>query len=96
MAQAGFGQASLVPHTLFRELNKPPCQFTAAAIAQGNAAAQNEAMFAATIERGQQNMAQLEQAVIKDNTLLPGECMAASCIWRRRPIRAAAQKPIRS
>jgi hypothetical protein len=46
---------------------------TAAAIAQGNAAAQNEAMFAATIERGQQNMAQLEQAVIKDNTLLPGE-----------------------
>jgi hypothetical protein len=46
---------------------------TAAAIAQGNAAAQNEAMFAATLERGQQNMAQLEQAVIKDNTLMPGE-----------------------
>jgi hypothetical protein len=46
---------------------------TAAAIAQNNAAAQNEAMFAATVERGQQNMAQLEQTVIKDNTLLPGE-----------------------
>ncbi|MDB5627284.1 MAG: hypothetical protein JWR73_3086 [Tardiphaga sp.] len=46
---------------------------TAAAIAQGNAAAQNEAMVAATIERGQQNMAQLEQGVIKDNTLMPGE-----------------------
>jgi hypothetical protein len=46
---------------------------TAAAIAQGNAAAQNEAMFAATIENGQRNMAQLEQAVIKDNTLMPGE-----------------------
>jgi hypothetical protein len=46
---------------------------TAAAIAQNNAAVQNEAMFAATVERGQQNMAQLEQAVIKDNTLLPGE-----------------------
>jgi hypothetical protein len=46
---------------------------TAAAIAQGNAAAQNEAMFAATIETGQRNMAQLEQAVIKDNTLMPGE-----------------------
>jgi hypothetical protein len=46
---------------------------TAAVIAQNNAAAQNEAMFAATIERGQQNMAQLEQAVIKDNTLMPGE-----------------------
>jgi hypothetical protein len=42
-------------------------------IAQNNAAAQNEAMFAATVERGQQNMAQLEQAVIKDNTLMPGE-----------------------
>jgi hypothetical protein len=46
---------------------------TAAAIAQDNAAARNDAMFAATVERGQQNMAQLEQAVIKDNTLLPGE-----------------------
>ncbi|MET0971412.1 MAG: hypothetical protein ABWY18_19600, partial [Tardiphaga sp.] len=46
---------------------------TAAAIAQNNAAAQNEAMFAATVERGQQNMAQLERAVIKDNTLMPGE-----------------------
>jgi hypothetical protein len=46
---------------------------TANAIAQNNAAAQNEAMFAATIERGQQNMAQLEQAVIKDNTLMSGE-----------------------
>jgi hypothetical protein len=46
---------------------------TAAAIAQGNAAAQNEAMVAATIETGQRNMATLEQAVIKDNTLMPGE-----------------------
>ncbi|MCK1460652.1 hypothetical protein IVB34_20335 [Bradyrhizobium sp. 2] len=46
---------------------------TAAAIAQGNAAAQNEAMVAATVETGQRNMAALEQAVIKDNTLMPGE-----------------------
>jgi hypothetical protein len=46
---------------------------TAAAIAQGNAAAQNDAMISATIERGQANMAMLEQSVIKDNTLLPGE-----------------------
>ena len=46
---------------------------TANVIAQNNAAVQNEAMFAATIERGQQNMAQLEQTVIKDNTLMPGE-----------------------
>jgi len=46
---------------------------TAAAIAQGNAAAQNEAMVAATVETGQRNMAMLEQAVIKDNTLIPGE-----------------------
>jgi hypothetical protein len=46
---------------------------TAAAIAQGNAAAQNEAMFAATIETGQRNMATLEQTVVKDNTLMPGE-----------------------
>jgi hypothetical protein len=46
---------------------------TAAAIAQNNAAAQNEVMIANTIENGQRNMAQLEQTVIKDNTLMPGE-----------------------
>lgn len=46
---------------------------TANAIAQGNAAAQNEALIAATVETGQRNMAALEQAVIKDNTLMPGE-----------------------
>jgi len=46
---------------------------TAAVIAQNNAAVQNEAMFAATVENGQRNMATLEQAVIKDNTLMPGE-----------------------
>ncbi|MBN8982416.1 MAG: hypothetical protein J0I29_14240 [Rhizobiales bacterium] len=46
---------------------------TANVIAQGNAAAQNDAMIAGTIEQGQRNMAQLEQTVIKDNTLMPGE-----------------------
>ncbi|WP_407166601.1 hypothetical protein [Bradyrhizobium sp. ORS 111] len=46
---------------------------TAAAIAQNNASIQNEAMIAATVETGQRNMAVLEQAVIKDNTLMPGE-----------------------
>lgn len=46
---------------------------TANAIAQSNAAVQNDAMISATIERGQQNMAALEQGVIKDNTLFPGE-----------------------
>ncbi|MGX9425939.1 MULTISPECIES: hypothetical protein [Bradyrhizobium] len=46
---------------------------TAAAIARENAAAQNEAMIEATIETGQRNMAALEQAVIKDNTLMSGE-----------------------
>jgi hypothetical protein len=46
---------------------------TAAAIAQNNAAVQNEAMIAATVENGQRNMAVLEQSVIKDNTLMPGE-----------------------
>ncbi len=46
---------------------------TAAAIAQNTAAVQNDAMISATIEQGQANMATLEQAVIKDNTLMPGE-----------------------
>ncbi len=46
---------------------------TAAAIAQSNAAAQNDAMISTTIEQGQRNMAALEGTVLKDNTLLPGE-----------------------
>jgi hypothetical protein len=46
---------------------------TANAIAQNNAAIQNEAMISATVEAGQRNMAALEQSVIKDNTLMPGE-----------------------
>jgi hypothetical protein len=46
---------------------------TANVIAQNNAAVQNEAMISATVETGQRNMATLEQSVIKDNTLLPGE-----------------------
>lgn len=46
---------------------------TAAAIAQSNAAIQNEAMISSTLESGQRNLAALERGVIKDNTLLPGE-----------------------
>jgi hypothetical protein len=46
---------------------------TANAIAQANAAVQNEAMIANTIEQGRANMAALEQGVIKDNTMMPGE-----------------------
>src|SRR6516162_4358149 len=46
---------------------------TANAIAQSNAAAQNEAMVESTIAQGQANLANLERSVIKDNTLLPGE-----------------------
>ena len=45
----------------------------AAAIAQANANAANAELVGATIERGQANMAFLERAVIKDNTLMPGE-----------------------
>ena len=54
----------------FLRLSRGPA---AAAIAQSNANAQNAEMISATIERGQANMAMLERAVIKDNTLLPGE-----------------------
>ncbi len=46
---------------------------TAAAIAQSNADARNAQMISAEIERGQTNMAMLERAVIKDNTLMPSE-----------------------
>ena len=46
---------------------------TAAAIAQTNANIQNEAMISAAVSRGQENMGFLERAVMKDNTLMPGE-----------------------
>jgi hypothetical protein len=45
----------------------------AAAIAQNQAAAQNEAMIASAVETGQRNLEALERSAIKDNTLLPGE-----------------------
>ena len=46
---------------------------TAAAIAQANANAMNANMIEATVARGQASLAYLERAVIKDDTLMPGE-----------------------
>jgi hypothetical protein len=43
-------------------------------------------MFAATVETGQRNMATLEQSVIKDNTLMPGEWYGGQLHLRRRRI----------
>lgn len=60
------------PHGMY-QVNTVGYSPTANAIAQANASAQNEAMISATIEQGQQNLANLEQGVIKDNTMLPGE-----------------------
>jgi hypothetical protein len=67
-SQAGYGHYT-TPNGRTGTFYSP----TAAAIAQNNAAVQNEAMVAATVESGQRNMAVLEQSVIKDNTLMPGE-----------------------
>jgi hypothetical protein len=44
-----------------------------ASAAMANAQAQNNAMISQTMETGQRNMALLEDSVIKDHTLLPGE-----------------------
>lgn len=75
-SQAGrYNQTSTVttPRGNVYQVNTTGYSPTANAIAQSNAAAQNEAMIGAMIERGQQNMAALEQGIIKDNTLMPGE-----------------------
>jgi hypothetical protein len=78
---------------------------TAAAIAQNNAAVQNEAMVSATIETGQRNMAMLEQAVIKDKRrfIMPhvSSCCrvngtAGNCISHPRQTRAADRRATRS
>jgi hypothetical protein len=54
---------------------------TAAAIAGASASAQNDAMIASTVEAGRRNMASLEQQVIKDNTLLPGEWYGGQLVF---------------
>lgn len=46
---------------------------TAAAIAQASANAQNQAMIANAVETGRNNLDRLEQTVIKDSTIFPGE-----------------------
>lgn len=46
---------------------------SAAAIATANAAATNSAMIADAVETGQRNLAALEQTILKDNTVMPGE-----------------------
>jgi hypothetical protein len=65
---------------------------TAAVIAQNNAAVQNETMIAATVETGQRNMAVLEQSVIKDNTLMPGEWCGGQLHLAPPTDQAGAQK----
>ena len=74
-SQAGrYNSTSTVntPHGTY-QVNTVGYSPTANAIAQANASAQNEAMISATIEQGQQNLANLERGVIKDDTIMPGE-----------------------
>ncbi len=65
---------------------------TAAVIAQNSAAVQNETMIAATVETGQRNMGVLEQSVIKDNTLMPGEWYGGQLHLAPPTDQAGAQK----
>src|SRR5882762_10130792 len=65
---------------------------TAAVVAQNNAAVQNDVMISATVEAGQRNMATLEQSVIKDNTLMPGEWYGGQVHLAPPTDQAGAQK----
>ena len=65
---------------------------TANAIAVNTAAIQNEAMIATTVETGQRNMAVLEQSIIKDNTLMPGEWYGGTLHLAPPTDQAGAQK----
>jgi hypothetical protein len=55
--------------TVSATVYNPGQAYAARAAANG----QNQAMIDRTVANGQRNLAQLEQSVIKDNTLLPGE-----------------------
>ena len=74
-SRAGHGSFDAVSHGRYGTVTTSGSFYSpmAAAIAQSNAAVQNEAMLSAVVDRGQQNMAALEQTVIKDNTIFPGE-----------------------
>lgn len=70
----GYGQANVyAPSGRVYHVSGTYYDPTAAAIANVNASVQNDAMIASTVEAGRRNMSTLEQQVIKDNTLLPGE-----------------------
>lgn len=74
-SQAGYGTAQSRVYSGGRVATVSTTYYSpaAAAIAQGNAAAQNEAMIANTIENGRANMAYLERDVVKDHSVMPGE-----------------------
>ncbi|WP_201838477.1 hypothetical protein [Microvirga zambiensis] len=82
-SQAGYGTAranvystTYTPYGSYNRVSTVTASYfdpTANAIAQANAAAQNDAMIASTVEQGRQSLAGLEQSVLKDNTILPGE-----------------------
>lgn len=74
-AQAGHYNSNSTVYTPHGTYNVQTTGYSpaAAAIAQSNASVQNEAMISATVARGQENMTFLERAVMKDNTLMPGE-----------------------
>jgi hypothetical protein len=74
-SQAGYGTATVNTYGRYGSTTSHVSYYspTANAVAQANASAQNHAMIASTIEQGRANLGALEQFVIKDNTLLPGE-----------------------
>jgi hypothetical protein len=74
-SQAGYYHASSTVYTPRGSymVNTTGYSPVAASIAQANANAANAELINATIARGQANMAQLERAVIKDDTIMPGE-----------------------
>ncbi|HEY7382422.1 MAG TPA: hypothetical protein VH743_02040 [Beijerinckiaceae bacterium] len=74
-SQAGYGTAHSTVYSGGRMATVSTSYYspTANAIAQANAAAQNDAMITSAVENGRRNLANLEGSVIKDNTLLPGE-----------------------
>jgi hypothetical protein len=74
-SQAGYYHANstlYTPHGTYM-VNTTGYSPAAAAIAQANANAANSEMIGATISQGQANLANLERAVIKDDTIMPGE-----------------------
>lgn len=91
-ARSGYGTYGGTVYTAHGSANFGGTYYspTANALNQANASAQNEAMIANTIETGRRNLSALENNILKDNTVMPGEWIGG-LVFFSPPVSEAGQ-----